>query len=83
MILWWIANILLVAVVAPVVALLLRDVLAATKEIHAYATDALEHLGAVHEGLNASIGELNQTRNGVKSLGASTQQYGQALDHAL
>lgn len=83
MILWWIANILLIAVVVPVVALLLRDVLTATKEIHAYATDALDHLQAVHEGLNASVGELNQTRNGVKSLSASAQQYGQALDRVL
>lgn len=83
MILWWIANILLILVVAPVVALLLRDVLTATKEIHAYATDALEHLQAVHQGLDASIGELGQTRNGVKSLSASAQQYGQTLDRAL
>lgn len=83
MILWWIANFLLILVVAPVVALLLRDVLTATKEIHAYATDALEHLHVVHQGLDASIGELGQTRNGVKSLSASAQQYGQALDRAL
>lgn len=83
MILWWIANILLIVVVAPVVASLLRDVLAATKEIHAYASDALEHLHIVHQGLESSLGELNQTRSGVKSLSASAQQYGQVLDRAL
>lgn len=83
MILWWIGNILLIVVVVPVVAVLLRDVLTATKEIHAYATDALQHLEVVHNELTASISELNTTRGGVKSLGASAQKYGQALDRLL
>lgn len=83
MVLWWIGNLLLIAVVAPVVVLLLRDVLAATKEIHAYAGDALEHLEMVHNGLNASLTELNTTRSATGSLGSSVQQYGQAVGTLL
>ena len=83
MVLWWIANIALIAVVVPVVVSLLRDVLTATKEIHAYAGDALEHLEMVHNGLSASINELNTTRNSTASLGSSVQQYGQAVERLL
>lgn len=83
MILWWIGNILLIAVVAPVVALLLRDVLTATKEIHAYAGDALDHLDMVLNGLSSSINELSGTRNATKTLGTSVQQYGQAIEKLL
>jgi hypothetical protein len=41
--LWWIGNLLLIGVVAPVVVLLLNRVLRPTFEIKQYADDILDH----------------------------------------
>lgn len=41
--LWWIGNLLLLAVVIPVVLLLLNRVVRPTKEIKNYADDVLDH----------------------------------------
>lgn len=43
MVLWWIANILLIAVVAPVVIYFLNKVKRPITEIDNYVTDVLEH----------------------------------------
>lgn len=43
MALWWIGNILLLVVVAPLVLLLLNRVLRPVMEINTYANDVLEH----------------------------------------
>lgn len=79
MTLWWIGNILLIVVVAPVVVLLLRDVLSATKEIHAYAADALEHGVLLIAQLDA-IDELETTGEATERLDAGVRQYCQALE---
>ncbi|HEV2071202.1 MAG TPA: hypothetical protein VGR26_15540 [Acidimicrobiales bacterium] len=43
MALWWIGNLLLLAVVIPIVILLLNRVLRPTREIKHYADDVLDH----------------------------------------
>jgi len=43
LVLWWIGNLLLLAVVIPVVLLLLNRVVRPTKEIKNYADDVLDH----------------------------------------
>ena len=79
MTLWWIANILLIAVVFPVVVLLLRDVLSATKEIHAYAADTLEHGVLLIAQLDV-LDELDTTGEATERLDAGVRQYCQALE---
>lgn len=78
MTLWWIGNILLVVVVFPVVVLLLRDVLTATKEIHAYAADALEH-GVLAIAQLDALDDLDTTAEAAERLDASVQDYIGAL----
>ncbi len=43
MVLWWLGNIVLLFVVAPVCLLFLNRVLRPAKEIYAYADDILDH----------------------------------------
>lgn len=78
MVLWWIGNILLIAVVFPVVVTLLRDVLTATKEIHAYAEDALEH-GVLLIAQLDTLDELETTEQATDRLNNGVQRYCQAL----
>lgn len=78
MVLWWIANILLIAVVFPVVAALLRDVLTATKEIDAYAKDALEH-GVLLIAQLDTLDELETTEQATQRINSGVQRYCQAL----
>lgn len=79
MVLWWIANILLIVVVLPVVLMLLRDVLTATKEIDAYAKDALEH-GVLLIAQLDTLDELETTEQASQRLNAGVQRYCQALE---
>lgn len=79
MVLWWIANILLIVVVLPVVLTLLRDVLTATKEIDAYAKDALEH-GVLLIAQLDTLDELETTEQATQRLNAGVQRYCQALE---
>lgn len=79
MVLWWIANILLIVVVLPVVLMLLRDVLTATKEIDAYAKDALEH-GVLLIAQLDTLDELETTEQATQRLNAGVQRYCQALE---
>jgi hypothetical protein len=82
MILWWIGNILLIVVILPVVVTLLRDVLTATKEIDAYAADALEHGVLAIANLDA-LDELDATGEATERLHASVQQYTQSFQQVV
>lgn len=79
MVLWWIGNIVLILVVFPVVVLLLRDVLTATKEIDAYAADALEH-GVLAIAQLDTLDELDTTGEAAERVNAGVQRYCQALN---
>jgi hypothetical protein len=77
--LWWIANIVFVAVIIPVVILILIQVLTPIREIRAYADDIAEHGGLFGPHLDATA-ELAKTRDLVKEVNAGVVAYIQALD---
>ena len=80
MVWWWIGNILLIAVVAPVCLLFLNKVLRPAQEIKAYAGDILEHGVGITSELDAvpklvQMKELTGTaRQGVSRYGAALQR---------
>ena len=61
MVLWWIANVVLILVVAPVVVKLANNLLRPAMEIRRYANDILEHGVNVTGELDA-VPMLEQTR---------------------
>jgi hypothetical protein len=78
MTLWWIANVIFLLVVIPVVLFLLNRVLRPAVEIRKYADDVLEHGVNAIAALDATE-ELLRTRDLVKQVGAGVGRYGQAL----
>lgn len=82
MTLWWIANVLLLLVVIPVVAFLLHKLREPVLEIKAYADDILEHgVGTIAE-LDA-VDELVETRQRVGVLKDQVITYGRAVARIL
>lgn len=77
--LWWIGNIVFVAVIIPVVIVILIQVLTPIREIRAYADDIAEHGGLFGPHLEATA-ELARTRDLVKEVNAGVVAYIQALD---
>jgi hypothetical protein len=77
--LWWIGNIIFVAVIIPVVILILIQVLTPIREIRSYADDIAEHGGLFGPHLEATA-ELAKTRDLVKEVNAGVVAYCQALD---
>jgi type IV secretory pathway component VirB8 len=77
--LWWIGNIIFVAVIIPVVIMILISVLTPIKEIRYYADDIAEHGGLFGPHLEATS-ELGQTRELVKEVNNGIVAYIQALD---
>ena len=77
--LWWIGNIIFVAVIIPLVILILIQVLTPIREIRAYADDIAEHGGLFGPHLEATA-ELAKTRALVKDVNAGVIAYIQALD---
>lgn len=82
MVLWWIGNLVFLAVIIPVVVVLLNNLMEPIVEIKRYADDVLEHgvlliagLDAVDELQNTS-NELVRVRDGVRSYGAALKQLG-------
>ncbi len=61
MVLWWIANAVLILVIAPVVVKLANNLLRPAVEIRRYANDILEHGVNVTGELDA-VPKLEQTR---------------------
>lgn len=82
MALWWIGNLVFVAVIIPVVLYLLTRLLQPAKEIRQYADDALEHGSGLLEELDG-VEELTRTRDLVKDIGAGMRRYRAALDQVL
>lgn len=77
--LWWIGNLLFVAVIIPVVIVILIGVLTPIREIRTYADDIAEHGGLFGPHLEATA-ELGRTRELVKDVNAGLVAYIQALD---
>lgn len=82
MILWWIGNVILIAVIAPVVVILLRGVLLSAKTVHG----ALENIAGVGGAMVADLAPVPQlvtTVSLVNDTTAGLTRYGAALDEIL
>ena len=82
MILWWLGNIVLIAVVAPVCLLFLNRVLRPIFEIKAYADDILDH-GVKLSGTLDSVPKLLRTRELTATARQGVGRYGAALQRIL
>ena len=82
MVLWWLGNIVLLFVVAPVCLLFLNRVLRPAKEIYSYADDILDH-GVKLTGTLDSVPKLYTTRDLTAAARQSANRYGAALQRIL
>ncbi len=81
MTLWWIGNIILIAVVIPVVVAILIQVLVPIFQIRQYAEDILEYGAQFGPHLDAIAEELVKTRDLVKQAGPEVGRYARAVDN--
>lgn len=82
MVLWWIGDLVLIVVVAPVVVLFLNKVLRPAREIEAYADDILQH-GVALTGTMDAVPKLATTRDLTGVARQATGRYGAALGRLL
>lgn len=82
MVLWWIGNLLLLAVVVPVVLLLLNRVIRPTREIKSYADDVLDH-GVKLTGTLDCVPVLATTCELTAAARLNVTRYGLALARML
>lgn len=81
MTLWWIGNIILIAVVIPVVVAILIQVLTPIFQIRQYAEDILEHAGQFPGHLDDIAQELVKTRDLVHTAAPEIVRYSRAVDN--
>lgn len=81
MTLWWIGNIILIAVVIPVVIAILIQVLTPIFQIRQYAEDILEHGGQFPGHLDDIAAELVKTQELVRAAAPEIVRYGRAVDN--
>lgn len=79
---WWIGNVVLFAVVIPLVVFLANRVLRPVREIKAYADDVLEH-GVALTGTLDAVPKLVQTRALTGAAREAVGEYGAALEPLL
>ncbi len=77
--LWWIANLVFLLVIVPVVVSILINLLNPIREIRYYADDIAEHGGLFGPHLDATS-ELVKTRELVKQVNAGVVGYIAAID---
>lgn len=82
MVFWWIGNLLLLAVVIPVVLLLLNRVIRPTREIKNYADDVLDH-GVRLTGTLDCVPVLATTCELTAAARLNVTRYGLALARML
>ncbi len=82
MILWWIANVVLILVIAPVVVYLANKLLRPAREILDYSNDILEHGLALAGTLNA-LPALERTRQLTSQANQRVGRYAAALQRIL
>ena len=82
MTLWWIGNLILAAVVIPVVLVLLRNLMKPVDQIGREA-DAILAGGVTIAAQLDLLGGLVPTRDSIKQIGAGVAAYGAALDRIL
>ena len=81
-VLWFIGNVVLLAVVAPVVIYMLNRVRRPILEIRSYADDILEHGVALTHALD-SVSKLSRTRDLASQARSSGSRYAGALGRIL
>lgn len=79
---WWIGNLVLLAVVVPVVLLFANRVLRPTMEINSYVSDVLEH-GVGLTGTLDSVPKLNRTKELTSTARQAAGRYVAALERLL
>ena len=77
--LWWIANLVFLLVIVPVVVAILMNLLRPIQEIRSYADDIAEHGGLFGPHLEATA-ELVKTRDLVKQVNQGVIAYIAAID---
>ena len=82
MVLWWIGNIVLLAVVVPVVIILLLGVVSAARNVQSAATDIAD-MGAIMVTDLDPVMQLVQTVSMVHATTEGLVRYGAALDEIL
>ncbi|MEX2619800.1 MAG: hypothetical protein WD250_06235 [Egibacteraceae bacterium] len=78
MALWWLGNLIFVAVVIPVVVTLLNNLMEPIVEIRRYGDDVLEHGVLLIAALDA-VDELENTRDLLAEVSSGVKSYGAAL----
>ena len=81
MIWWWIADIVLIVVVLPVVVAILFQVLIPINQIRSYADDIIEAGAQFGPHLDEIASELVKTRDLVKVGGPEIVRYARAIDN--
>lgn len=82
MIWWWIANIVGLVVVIPLVLVLAARVLTPALEIRRYARDIAEHSSGIATNLDG-IAELEGTREAATAVKGNAVPYATALERML
>ena len=82
MTLWWIGNIVLIAVVVPVVVIIFRRVMAPVREIGEHAADIVTVASSIDRKLD-SVEDLVRSRHQVGQTRRGLERYGAALDEIL
>lgn len=82
MTLWWIGNIVLLAVVIPVVILILRSVIKPAASIKSHSDELIVVGSSIVTNLDA-VYDLLETQRLVGLTGAGLGRYGAALDEIL
>ncbi len=80
--LWWIGNLVLLLVVAPVVLLFANRVLRPVFEIKSYADDVVEHAGNLLDAVHQAD-RLNRTREVAGRVAQNATRYSSAIRRAL
>jgi len=80
MTLWWIGNIVFVAVIIPVVALILHRLLRPALQIKAYADDIVEHGALFGPHIADAVKELGTTQRLVADVRPELERYSRALE---
>ncbi len=79
---WWLGNIILIAVVAPVLVLFLNKVMRPIREIDHYVQDVLEHGVALTQTLD-DVPKLVRTKELTGTARQGVGRYGAALQRLL
>ena len=83
MIFWWIGNLVLLFVVLPIVAVLLKRIVASVDRIRAAVDDILRH-GVILAGNLDNVPELLAVTDGaVKEISAGATRYVKRVGHLL